>query len=69
MFYAVKKLLTAGDVAWPGLARRLDPRLEDRDCADAARRLDHWGDGGFAAFGRSAAEATALRDAFRDWPR
>jgi hypothetical protein len=52
-----------------GLARRLDPGLEDRDFADAARRLDHWGDGVFAAFGLSAAEVAALRDAFRDWPR
>jgi hypothetical protein len=52
-----------------GLARRLDPGLEDRDFADAARRLDHWGDRVFAAFGLSAAEVAALRDAFRDWPR
>jgi hypothetical protein len=50
-------------------ARRLDPGLEDRDFADAARRLDRWGDGVFAAFGLSAAEVAALRDAFRDWPR
>ncbi len=52
-----------------GFARRLDPGLEDRDFADAARRLDRWGDGVFAAFGLGPAEITALREAFRDWPR
>ena len=36
-----------------GLARRLDPGLEDRDFADAARRLDRWGDAIFAPFGLS----------------
>ncbi|HEY0934905.1 MAG TPA: nucleotidyl transferase AbiEii/AbiGii toxin family protein [Trebonia sp.] len=52
-----------------GLARRLDPGLEDRDFADAARRLDRWGDVVFAPFGLSPADITALRDAFRGWPR
>ena len=52
-----------------GLARRLDPGLEDRDFADAARRLDQWGDGIFAPFGLSPADVAALREAFRDWPR
>ncbi|HEY3879393.1 MAG TPA: nucleotidyl transferase AbiEii/AbiGii toxin family protein [Trebonia sp.] len=52
-----------------GLARRLDPGLDDRDFADAGRRLDRWGDGVFAAFGLDAAAAAALRTAFRDWPR
>jgi hypothetical protein len=52
-----------------GLARRLDPGLEDRDFADAARRLDQWGDGIFAPFGLSPADVAALRRAFRDWPR
>jgi hypothetical protein len=52
-----------------GLARRLDPGLDDRDFADAARRLDRWGDAIFAPFGLSAADIAALRDAFRDWPR
>jgi hypothetical protein len=51
------------------LARRLDPGLEDRDFADAGRRLDRWGDAVFAPFGLSAADIAALRDAFRDWPR
>ena len=52
-----------------GLARRLDPGLEDRDFADAARRLDQWGDGIFAPFGLSPADVAALRESFRDWPR
>jgi hypothetical protein len=52
-----------------GLARRLDPGLEDSDFADAGRRLDHWGDGVFGSFGLSAADIAALRAAFRDWPR
>jgi len=51
------------------LARRLDPGLEDRDFADAGRRLDRWGDSVFTPFGLSAAGIAALRDAFRDWPR
>ena len=37
--------------------------------ADAARRLDQWGDAVFAPFGLSAADIDALREAFRDWPR
>ncbi|MGH3211296.1 MAG: nucleotidyl transferase AbiEii/AbiGii toxin family protein [Trebonia sp.] len=52
-----------------GLARRLDPGLDDRDFADAARRLDRWGDAIFTPFGLSAADIAALRAAFRDWPR
>ena len=51
------------------LARRLDPGLDDRDFADAGRRLDRWADGVFAAFGLGPAGIAALRDAFRDWPR
>jgi Nucleotidyl transferase AbiEii toxin, Type IV TA system len=52
-----------------GLARRLDPGLDEEDFADAARRLDRWGDGVFGPFGLSAADIAALRAAFRDWPR
>jgi hypothetical protein len=52
-----------------GLARRLDPGLDDRDFADAARRLDMWGDAIFAPFGLSAADVAALREVFTDWPR
>lgn len=51
------------------LACRLDPGLEDRDFADAGRRLDGWGDAVFAPFGLSPADIAALRDAFREWPR
>ncbi len=52
-----------------GFARRLDPGLDDRDFADAARRLDRWGDAVFAPFGLGPAEVAALRAAFRAWPR
>jgi hypothetical protein len=52
-----------------GFARRLDPGLDDRDFADAARRLDRWGDRVFAPFGLGPAEVAALRAAFRGWPR
>jgi hypothetical protein len=52
-----------------GLARRLDPGLEDRDFADAARRLDRWGDAIFAPFGLNREDVAALREAFADWPR
>ncbi|HTR90873.1 MAG TPA: nucleotidyl transferase AbiEii/AbiGii toxin family protein [Trebonia sp.] len=52
-----------------GFARRLDPGLEDRDFADAARRLDRWGDAIFAPFGLTAADIARLRAAFADWPR
>ena len=64
---AVLRLYSIQDAI--GLARRLDPGLEDGDFADAARRLDRWGDAVFAPFGLGPADVTALRDAFRDWPR
>jgi hypothetical protein len=50
-------------------ARRLDPGLEERDFADAGRRLDRWGDAIFAPFGLSADDVAALREAFAGWPR
>jgi hypothetical protein len=52
-----------------GLARKLDPGLDDRDFADAGRRLDRWGDAIFVPFGLGAADIAALRATFRDWPR
>jgi hypothetical protein len=52
-----------------GFARRLDPGLEDRDFADAARRLDRWGDPIFASFGLTATDIGRLRASFTDWPR
>jgi len=50
-------------------ARRLDPGLEQRDFADAGRRLDRWGDAIFAPFGLGPADVAAMRAAFADWPR
>jgi hypothetical protein len=50
-----------------GFARRLDPGLTDRDFAEAAGRLDQWGDGVFASFGPE--EIAELRKRFADWPR
>lgn len=52
-----------------GFARRLDPGLEERDFAEAAARLDRWGDAVFAPFGLSPADVAALRKAFAGWPR
>ena len=52
-----------------GFARRLDPGLDDRDFADAGRRLDQWGDGVFAPFGLSPEEIARLRERFAAWPR
>jgi len=52
-----------------GFARRLDPGLTDSDFADAARRLDRWGDRVFAPFGLSPADVALLRERFASWPR
>ena len=52
-----------------GFARRLDPGLTDRDFAEAAERLDQWGDGVFASFGLDPAEIAGLRERFVAWPR
>lgn len=52
-----------------GFARRLDPGLTGRDFAEAAQRLDQWGDGVFAPFGLSRQEVAVLRDRFAAWPR
>jgi predicted nucleotidyltransferase component of viral defense system len=52
-----------------GFARRLDPGLTDRDFAEAAERLDQWGDGVFASFGLSPDEVAELRERFAAWPR
>jgi hypothetical protein len=51
------------------LARRLDPGLEERDFADAGRRLDRWSDAIFAPFGLGAGDVAALRKTFESWPR
>ncbi len=50
-------------------ARGLDPGLDERDFADAGRRLDRWNDAIFAPFGLGTEEMARLRDAFADWPR
>jgi hypothetical protein len=52
-----------------GFARRLDPDLTDGDFADAAERLDRWGDGVFASFGLGAEGIAELRARFAAWPR
>jgi len=52
-----------------GFARRLDPGLTDRDFAEAAERLDQWGDGVFASFGLGPDEIAELRARFAAWPR
>jgi len=52
-----------------GFARRLDPGLTDRDFAEAAERLDQWGDGVFASFGLGPADIVGLRARFAAWPR
>jgi len=52
-----------------GFARRLDPGLTDSDFADAARRLDQWGDRVFAPFRLSPEDVALLRERFASWPR
>jgi Nucleotidyl transferase AbiEii toxin, Type IV TA system len=52
-----------------GFARRLDPGLEDRDFADAGRRLDRMDDGAFARFGLGSRDVAVLRARFGAWPR
>ena len=52
-----------------GFARRLDPGLTDRDFAEAAERLDQWGDGVFTSFGLAPEEIAELRKRFTAWPR
>jgi hypothetical protein len=64
---AALKLFSIQDAI--GLARQLDPGLEDRDFAGAGRELDRMPESVFAVYGLSAADVAAIRDAFRDWPR
>ena len=46
-------------------ARRLDPGLEERDFADAGRRLDRWGDAIFAPFGLGPADVAGAAGGVR----
>jgi hypothetical protein len=50
-------------------ARRLDPGLDDRDFADAGRRLDRMDDEAFARFGLTPPDVALLRARFSAWPR
>jgi hypothetical protein len=52
-----------------GLAKRLDPGLEDRDFADAGRQLDRMPDGVFARYGLASQDVAVLRERFASWPR
>jgi Nucleotidyl transferase AbiEii toxin, Type IV TA system len=52
-----------------GLARRLDPGLEDRDFAEAGQRLDQMPDEAFTPLGLSPDDVTVLRERFAGWPR
>jgi Nucleotidyl transferase AbiEii toxin, Type IV TA system len=51
------------------LAKRLDPGLDDRDFADAGRRLDSMPDQLFAVYQLSQHDIARLRERFSDWPR
>ncbi|MGH3259736.1 MAG: nucleotidyl transferase AbiEii/AbiGii toxin family protein [Streptosporangiaceae bacterium] len=52
-----------------GFAQRLDPGLEDRDFADAGRRLDQMDDEAFARYRLSRQDVARLRKRFTGWPR
>ena len=51
------------------LAKRMDPGLEDRDFADAGRRLDRMPDGVFRRYVDGVEDITRMRERFTDWPR
>jgi predicted nucleotidyltransferase component of viral defense system len=59
--YTVEQLIS--------LAKRLDPGLEDRDFADAGRRLDRMPDRVFAVYKLSQQDIARLRERFAGWPR
>jgi hypothetical protein len=52
-----------------GLARQLEPGLEDEDFADAGRRLDRLSDTVFRRYGLSPDDIARLRERFAAWPR
>ncbi len=59
--YTVEELIS--------FAGRLDPGLEDRDFADAGRRLDSMPDQLFAIYKLSKLDIARLRERFSAWPR
>ena len=52
-----------------GLAKRLDPGLEDRDFADAGRQLDRMPDQLFTRYVRDQQDVAHMRERFASWPR
>ena len=52
-----------------GLARQLEPGLEDEDFADAGRRLDRLSDTVFRRYGLGPEDVARLRERFTAWPR
>ena len=52
-----------------GLARQLEPGLEDEDFADAGRRLDRLSDAVFRRYGLGPDDVARLRERFATWPR
>jgi hypothetical protein len=50
-------------------AKRLDPGLEDRDFADAGRRLDQMPDRVFGRYLPGPQDVARLRERFAGWPR
>jgi hypothetical protein len=52
-----------------GFAKRLDPGLDDRDLAEAGRRLDRMPDRVFAVYKLDRQAIIRLRKRFADWPR
>jgi Nucleotidyl transferase AbiEii toxin, Type IV TA system len=64
---AVLKHYTADQLI--GFAKRLDPGLDDRDFADAGRRLDRMPDGVFTRYGLRPKDVATLRKRMAAWPR
>ena len=52
-----------------GLAKDLDPGLDDRDFAEAGDRLDRLDDKVFARYGLDSRDIARIRENFTDWPR
>ncbi len=69
-FVDVSVFLADHDVAsLLGLARRVDPALEDEDVARAGSRLDETPDRVFGPYGLGPPEVDRLRERFATWPR